>query len=124
MNAMNPTPEPATARLEHLIYDDRDFARHADYIHYNPVKHGYAKRVADGPYSRFHREVERGIDLPYWAGGPGYELEVGERVFATSLRCCGGFDSMAENLARQRHALPVHCISKPGTDHVTRGEYR
>ncbi len=26
---------------EHLIRDDEDFARHVDYIHYNPVKHGY-----------------------------------------------------------------------------------
>jgi putative transposase len=25
---------------EHLIRDDDDLARHVDYIHYNPVKHG------------------------------------------------------------------------------------
>jgi len=25
---------------EHLIRDDKDFIRHVDYTHYNPVKHG------------------------------------------------------------------------------------
>jgi REP element-mobilizing transposase RayT len=25
---------------EHLIRDEEDFARHVDYIHYNPVEHG------------------------------------------------------------------------------------
>ena len=28
---------------EHVIRDDGDFARHMDYIHYNPVKHGHAR---------------------------------------------------------------------------------
>ncbi|WP_022949761.1 REP-associated tyrosine transposase [Methylohalobius crimeensis] len=46
---------------EHLIRNERDYGRHEDYIHYNPVKHGYVKRVMDWPYSTFHREVERGI---------------------------------------------------------------
>ena len=26
---------------EHTLRDEGDFARHVDYIHYNPVKHGY-----------------------------------------------------------------------------------
>jgi putative transposase len=65
---------------EHLIRDDRDFARHVDYIHYNPVKHGYVERVADWPYSTFHRAVERGVYPPDWASGPESELEAGERV--------------------------------------------
>jgi putative transposase len=25
---------------EHMIRDDHDFQRHADYIYWNPVKHG------------------------------------------------------------------------------------
>lgn len=29
---------------EHQIRDELDFEKHADYIHYNPVKHGYVKR--------------------------------------------------------------------------------
>ena len=32
---------------EHLIRDERDLNRHIDYIHYNPVKHGYVKCAAD-----------------------------------------------------------------------------
>ena len=63
---------------EHLIRDDRDFERHADYIHYNPVKHGYVKRVVDWPFSTFHREVKRGNYPSNWAGGFEAELETGE----------------------------------------------
>lgn len=32
---------------EHQIRDDDDFARHVDYIHFNPVKHGCAKTPGD-----------------------------------------------------------------------------
>jgi len=31
----------------HLIRDDLDYQRHVDYIHVNPLKHGYVKRVTD-----------------------------------------------------------------------------
>jgi putative transposase len=30
---------------EHTIRDETDFARHVDYIHFNPVKHGFVTRV-------------------------------------------------------------------------------
>jgi putative transposase len=53
---------------EHAIRDDSDLARHVDYVHYNPVKHGYVSRVRDWPHSSFHRFVERG-DLPVDWGG-------------------------------------------------------
>ena len=43
---------------EHVIRDERDYERHADYIHYNPVKHGYVTKVADWPYSSFARYVK------------------------------------------------------------------
>ena len=65
---------------EHLIRDERDYERHVDYIHYNPVKHGYVQRVADWPYSTFHREVKRDVYPPDWANELELELEVGERV--------------------------------------------
>jgi putative transposase len=29
------------------LRDEEDFARHADYIHFNPVKHGHVSRVRD-----------------------------------------------------------------------------
>ena len=53
---------------EHAIRDDADFERHVDYIHYNPVKHRLVTRVADWPFSSFHRYVEQGILPADWAG--------------------------------------------------------
>ncbi|MBI3898455.1 MAG: transposase [Gammaproteobacteria bacterium] len=63
---------------EHLIRDEKDLQRHFDYIHYNPVKHGYVKRVRDWPHSTFHRHVRDGIYSVEWAGGTEQELAVGE----------------------------------------------
>lgn len=55
---------------EHQIRDEQDFERHCDYIHYNPVKHGYVARVADWPHSSFHRFVENGVYPPDSVGNP------------------------------------------------------
>jgi putative transposase len=54
---------------EHLITDDADYQAHMDYIHINPVKHGLVARVADWPYSTFHRLVEKSVYPLNWAGG-------------------------------------------------------
>ncbi len=51
---------------EHVIRDDRDFARHVDYIHFNPVKHGLVKRPIDWPHSSIHDFVRRGIVSTQW----------------------------------------------------------
>ncbi len=56
---------------EHAIRDDADLERHADYVHFNPVKHGYVKHVADWPHSSFHRYVDRGLLDPDWGGDMG-----------------------------------------------------
>lgn len=45
---------------EHLVRDEEDWRRHVDYVHYNPVKHGYAQAPAHWPYSSFTRAVSRG----------------------------------------------------------------
>lgn len=45
---------------EHLVRDEDDFLRHMDYVHFNPVKHGYVSRPVDWPLSSLHREVRRG----------------------------------------------------------------
>ena len=45
---------------EHLIRDERDYGRHVDYIHFNPVKHGYAGRASDWPYSSIRRYIAAG----------------------------------------------------------------
>ncbi len=59
---------------EHLIRDEDDYRAHADYIHYNPVKHGHTANVAEWPHSTFHRWVERGLYPRDWGGGGGIEL--------------------------------------------------
>jgi putative transposase len=52
---------------EHAIRDHRDFKRHLDYIHFNPVKHGLVARASDWPWSSFRRYValsEYELDWP------------------------------------------------------------
>jgi putative transposase len=52
---------------EHQIRDEWDFERHVDYIHYNPVKHGYVKRPIDWSFSTLHRYVQTGVLPENWA---------------------------------------------------------
>ena len=54
---------------EHQIRDDEDFRRHTDYIHYNPVKHGWVTCASDWPYSTFRRYVAAGVYPATWGGG-------------------------------------------------------
>lgn len=54
---------------EHLVGDDADFRHHLDYIHFNPVKHGYVHAAKDWPYSSFRQWVARGIYEGGWGGG-------------------------------------------------------
>ena len=63
---------------EHQIRDDDDFARHADYIHWNPVKHGHARRAADWPYSTFHRHAREGIYPDDWGLAEPVRINSGE----------------------------------------------
>jgi putative transposase len=54
---------------EHTIGDDRDYAAHMDYTHFNPVKHGLVAEVAAWPYSSFHHAVRMGLYPTGRAGG-------------------------------------------------------
>ena len=45
---------------EHYLKDGRDIQRHIAYIHYNPVKHGLAKRPQDWPWSTYAEYVKSG----------------------------------------------------------------
>lgn len=54
---------------EHIIRAEKDFANHVDYIHFNPVKHGYVESVADWQYSSFHRSVKLGNYDTNWEYG-------------------------------------------------------
>jgi putative transposase len=65
---------------EHTIRDESDFARHVDYIHFNPIKHALVQRVRDWPHSSFHRYVREGLLPDDWAGDmAGSEGGFGER---------------------------------------------
>lgn len=44
---------------EHTILDDADCAAHMDYVHSNPVRHGYVPTPADWPYSTLERVADR-----------------------------------------------------------------
>lgn len=62
---------------EHTLRDEADYARHVDYIHFNPMKHGRVARVQDWPYSSFHRHVRDGCYPAHWAGEGALETGVG-----------------------------------------------
>ncbi len=68
---------------EHTIRNEEDYARHIDYVHINPVKHGLVKRVCDWAPSSFHRHVDLGIYPADWAGDLSQDeegTEFGERA--------------------------------------------
>jgi putative transposase len=44
---------------EHTILDEKDLYNSLDYIHYNPVKHGYTKAAKDWEYSSFKKFVKQ-----------------------------------------------------------------
>ena len=45
---------------DHVIRDTEDLHRHLDYIHYNPVKHGYVKDPNDYNWSSFKAHQAKG----------------------------------------------------------------
>lgn len=50
---------------EHTCEDVDEFDIRFDYIHFNPVKHGYV----DWHHSSIHRWIKRGVLDPRWACG-------------------------------------------------------
>ncbi len=63
---------------EHKIRNTEDLNNHLDYLHYNPVKHGYVNKVANWKYSSFHRFVDAGY----------YDVDWGSDV---DIKDMGGF---------------------------------
>lgn len=41
-------------------------ASNHNYIHFNPVKHGYVTRAVDYPHTSFHEYVKQGVYDPDW----------------------------------------------------------
>jgi len=61
---------------EHKIRDEIDLENHVNYIHYNPVKHGYAKRASDWPYSSIHKYIRNGKLNDSWGYDKTCEFDV------------------------------------------------
>ncbi len=59
---------------EHTIRDEDDLHRLIDYIHFNPLKHGYVSRVVDWPWSTFHRYMHLGYYESEWGANFQEEL--------------------------------------------------
>lgn len=51
---------------EHNITDEKDLRKHIDYIHYNPIKHGYVKKAKEWEYSTFKKYVQQGLYDENW----------------------------------------------------------
>lgn len=51
---------------DHIIRDENDMNNHIDYIHYNPVKHGYVSRPIEWKYSSFERYLNEGFYSEDW----------------------------------------------------------
>ncbi len=64
---------------EHMIRDETDYAKHLDYVHINPLKHGVVTQVRDWPHSTFHRYVKHGDLTRDWGGTRDTEGDFGER---------------------------------------------
>lgn len=60
---------------EHLVRDEIDLKRCLDYLHWNPVRHGYVSCIADWPYSSFHRFVSQCLYPEDWGGGEADHLD-------------------------------------------------
>jgi len=52
---------------EHMIRDEADYQAHVNYIHYNPVKHGYVEKASQWPHSSIHRYIRNGDVTEDWA---------------------------------------------------------
>ena len=63
---------------EHTIRDEDDLRAHVDYIHFNPVKHGYVGAASEWPHSTFRQYVDRGMYPMDWGGASDADGDFGE----------------------------------------------
>lgn len=52
---------------DHVIKDERDLERHLNYIHFNPVKHGYSDDPSQWPWSSYSSYIENGYYPKEWS---------------------------------------------------------
>jgi putative transposase len=63
---------------EHTVKNDEDYGRCVDYIHFNPVKHGYVENPHEWRYSSFHDYVAQGFYENDWVGGKDIDVSGSE----------------------------------------------
>lgn len=51
---------------EHTIINEEELNQQINYIHYNPVKHGYVHSVKDWDFSSFHKFLQLGLYEENW----------------------------------------------------------
>lgn len=51
---------------DHIVRDSDDFARHLDYLHFNPVKHGLVENASDWRWSSLTAWQARGVYSADW----------------------------------------------------------
>jgi putative transposase len=51
---------------DHIIRDQVDLNAHVDYIHFNPVKHGYANSAFEWQHSSIHEYRKKGFYSSDW----------------------------------------------------------
>ena len=64
---------------DHIIRDENDLSKHFDYIHWNPVKHGYVSHPEDWVHSSFNHW----LNLGYYEHGWGRTIP--ERIVSMNL---------------------------------------
>jgi putative transposase len=69
---------------EYVIRSDIDSARHMDYVHFDPVEHGYVTFARDWPYSSFNRLVKAGLYPADWGAGDVEDFTAGDAQDGTS----------------------------------------
>lgn len=85
VSAENPRTSPWQSRFwEHTIRDARDLHNHINYIHINPVKHGYVRSPFEWNYSSLHRFSGRRLNCfpehADWINGPSCNLPLSTRA--------------------------------------------
>lgn len=49
---------------DYRVGDDDEYASLVDYLHSNPIRHGFCEQAAQWPWSSLHRFVAAGFDAP------------------------------------------------------------
>lgn len=95
--------------LEPAIRSDTDYRPSRGLCALDPMRHGVVHRVADWPYSSFHRYVRLGILPDDWASGDDAELEVGEYGLIRAINGYNAPQPVSSTWPRfYRRSVPVH----------------